>query len=215
MTGVPHPPDQIPITRAERQKREARRRRSLKKSRGPVLGDILLIMVLACVAVMLYALIQSKSSGKAPELAGRQFYIVQSDTMKPVFGPGSLLAVRPVEPAGLKKGDIIAFIDPDNPSGIVNHRITAVNADAGLTFTTRGDANPKDDPTAVPAENIIGKGAFFIPYAGYLLGFIQTTVGLISVVLAPALLIVILELRKLLRHAAVHKKEREGSSGLL
>ena len=27
MTGVPHPPDQIPITRAERQERETRRRR--------------------------------------------------------------------------------------------------------------------------------------------------------------------------------------------
>lgn len=215
MTGVPHPPDQIPITRAERQERETRRRRILKKACGPMLGDILLIMLLACAAVMLYALIQSKSSGKAPELAGRQFYIVQSETMQPVFGSGSLLAIKQVEPARLVKGDIITFIDPDNPSRTVSHRITAVNTDAGLTFTTRGDANPKNDPATVPAESIIGKGEFFIPYAGYLLGFVQTTVGLISVVLVPALLIIVFECRKLLRHAAAHKKERGSRPGLL
>lgn len=210
MTGVPHPPDQVSITRAERQRRAAQRYRKHKKTHGPGPGDIFLMVLLAAVAVMLYVLVESKISGKAPELAGRQFYIVQSSSMKPLLKPGSLLAVKQVEPAELKEKDIITFTDPDHPLQVVSHRIVAISDAEELTFTTRGDAAARDDPAAVPAESIIGKGTFFIPYAGYALGFIQTTVGLISAVLVPALLIIIFELRKLLRPGTAPKEERGG-----
>ena len=35
--------------------------------------------------------------------------------MEPAIGPGSLLVVKPVDPASLKKGDVIVFNDPTDP----------------------------------------------------------------------------------------------------
>lgn len=202
---------QVTMTRSERQKREALRRRRSRIAREPVIGSLLLIILLFCAAVILNALIRSKVTGEVPELAGRQLYIVLSSSMEPTAGPGSLLVVKPTDPVELKKDDIIVFIDPADSLRVISHRITRVNA---LSFTTRGDANYTDDPQPVPAENILGKSEFVIPYAGYILNFAQTTTGLVTIVLIPSLLIIIFESRNLRYYLAVMKNKRQAGSGL-
>lgn len=202
---------QIAMTRHERQRREALQRRRRRIAREPVSGSLLLIILLLCAAVMLYALIRSKISGEAPELAGRQLYIVLSSSMEPAAGPGSLLVVKPVDPSELKKEDIIVFIDPDDPLRVISHRIMEVNA---LSFITRGDANYSNDPQPVPAENILGKSEFVIPYVGYILNFAQTTTGMLIMVMIPSLFIIIFESRKLRQYLAVMKRKRQARSGL-
>lgn len=210
MADLPHPPDQIPITRSERQRREVERRRSHRKRYGSLPGDIILIALLAFAAVLLYALIQSKVTGRAPELAGRQLYIAVGDSMSPSFGPGSLLVARKVNPIDLKVGDIIIFVDPANPAQAANHRIQKIDATGGLTFITRGDANLRDDPMPVPKQNILGKYEFAIAHAGYIFKYFQTTTGLILMVLLPALLVIVFELHKLRRYLAEAGKMRSG-----
>lgn len=208
MSALPHPPDQISITRRERQKRQAEDRRSRRKGYGFVPWDIILIILLAAVAVVLYALIQSKVTGKAPELAGRQFYIARDGSMRPTFGPGSLLAARAVEPPDLEVDDIIVFVDPENALQVLGHRIEKIDIAEGLVFTTRGDANLRDDPMPVPEEYILGKYEFSISYAGYILEFGRTAAGLIIMVLVPAFLVIVFELYKLRRHLAALRKKR-------
>lgn len=211
MTGDPSSSGRITMTRAERQRREALQlRRGREASRWTIPGNILMIILLLCVSVVVYALIKSKVTGEAPELAGRHFYIVLSGSMEPAFSTGSLLAVQKVEAEDLKKGDVITFIDPADPARIVSHRIVAVNTAPEPTFTTRGDANNKDDPARVPEENVLGKGEFFIPHAGYILNFARTTTGLVSMVLIPALFIAIFEFRNLLRHVSALERRYDG-----
>lgn len=206
--------EQITMTRSERQRLESlQRRRSRRPGGGSIAGDIILVILLACAAVLLYALIQMRVTGKAPELAGRQFYIVAGSGMEPAFGPGSLLAVKAVKPEDLTVDDVIIFTDPANPAQSSVSRIAAVNSAEGLTFTIRGDASGVDEPAPVPGESILGIGEFTIPYAGYILDFARTRSGLIYMLLVPALLIVIFEFGKLLRSAALLEKRHHGKRG--
>ncbi len=200
---------QITMTRAERQRLESlQRRRSRRKGGGSIAGDMVLMLLLACAAVLLYALIQMSVTGEAPELAGRQLYIVAGGSMKPAFGPGSLLAVRAAKPSALKVDDIIIFIDPENPPQPAVSRIAAVNSASELTFTICGDASTEAESAPVPERNILGKAEFAVPHAGHVLNFARTRTGLISILLVPALLIVIFEFCKLLRCAAALEKRR-------
>lgn len=205
-----YPVSQITMTRAERQRLEAMQWRRRKSGRETMAGKIILIFLLLIASVFVYALIESKITGDSPQLAGRQFYIVVSGSMEPVIARGSLLVVKPVDPSELKREDVITFIDPADPVRVVSHRIMDVVA--GGSFITRGDANNTDDPKPVPAENILGKAEYAIPYAGYVLDFVQSTEGLIIAVLIPSLLIVVFEFRKLLQYVAMIEKEKNTGS---
>ncbi len=202
---------QITMTRAQRQTREELQRRRSRKSGNPVFGNIFLIVLLLCAAVMVYILIKSDATGEVPELAGRRLYIVLGSSMEPTVTPGSLLVVKAVDPVDLKREDVITFIDPADPERVISHRIVQLD---GLSFITRGDANNVNDPEPVPAENILGKVEYSIPYAGHILNFAQTTTGLITMVLVPSLVIVLNEFLNLLRYATAREKKRGAGAGL-
>jgi len=199
------PIGQITMTRAERQRLEKMQRspRRQKKGGEPILGKIIFIFLLLIACVFVYALVRSRVTGEPPQLAGRQFYVVVSGSMEPLISPGDLLVVKKAAPAGLKQGDIITFVDPANPERVVSHRIKEA---VGDSFITRGDANNADDPEPVPAKNILGKVEYVVPYAGYVLDFVQTPRGLIILILIPSLLIVVFEFRKLLNYVAAMEK---------
>ena len=108
-----------------------------------VLAKFVLIVLLLCAAAMVYVLIKSKATGEALELAGRQLYIVLGSSMEPTVGPGSLLVVKAVDPADLKREDVITFIDPADPERVISSRIVEID---GLSFITRPDANKMNDP---------------------------------------------------------------------
>ena len=84
-----------------------------------------------------------------------------------------------------------------------------VNAEDGLSFVTRGDANDVNDPTPVAADKVVGKVKFALPYAGYIMSFGQSKTGIISLVMIPGLLIIIFELRNLFRFAAEWETEKK------
>lgn len=172
-------------------------------------GNAVFGLLLLVVCFLAFCLLQSRISGAEPTVAGHRLYVVLSDSMAPAFRAGSMIAVRPTEAASLKTGDIITFIDPGSGAGSITHRIAAVHTGDELTFTTRGDANDCDDREPVPAGNIIGKLVLALPYAGYLVTWSRTKVGLIILVIMPGLLIIALELKNLLRYTGGKKAKRQ------
>ncbi len=180
-------------------------------------GNVAFGALLLVVCFLAFCLLQSRISGGEPTVAGHRLYIVLSDSMTPAFRVGSMVAVRPVEAESLKTGDVITFIDPAGGTNSITHRIVAVHTVNGLTFTTRGDANNCDDLLPVPAGNIIGKLVLALPYAGYLVAWSRTKVGLIVLVVIPGLLIIGMELKNLLCYAAEmdakKKKRKKAAAG--
>jgi signal peptidase len=114
---------------------------------------------------------------------------VVSGSMEPDLGVGQVALAKPLDPAEIEIGDIIAFKSPEDPESIITHRvIEVVDAEDDLLFQTKGDANTRPDEFLVPAENVEGKIVFHVPYIGHLLRFFQTGQGLI-VLLAVAMIL--------------------------
>ena len=96
-----------------------------------------------------------------PLVTGATARTVLTGSMQPALPVGSVVFDRPVDPATLRVGDIAMYRDPDGH--LVTHRIVAIGQ---ASFVFRGDANPVADPGAVPADRMVGRVWFDVPWLG-------------------------------------------------
>lgn len=118
--------------------------------------------------------------------------LVQSGSMSPAINTGDLVVVKPI--SKYKKGDIITFLS--NNRFNVTHRIVSVENNK---ITTKGDANKVNDQEIVDLSQLLGKVNYRIPYFGYLIIFVKTIPGLITLIVIPSTIIVyqeILQIKK-------------------
>lgn len=104
-----------------------------------------------------------------PRLTGSTPYTVLTGSMRPTYPPGTLIVVKPHDPATLGVGDAITFQKESGDPEVVTHRIieSRRNSKGETTFVTQGDANPSRDKNPVVAEQIRGKVWYSVPYLGY------------------------------------------------
>jgi len=178
-----------------------------------IMGNAVFVCILLVLGILVFAMVQSKITGKPPAVAGHQAYIVLGGSMSPTFKAGSLALIKPLDPQSIKVGDILTYRTTDKSDLMTTHRVVAVNGQGNeLSFTTRGDANDVNDGQPVKPADIVGRVSTAIPYAGYLMQFAQTQKGLVALVFIPGVLIIIFELRNLFKYAAeleAEKKARE------
>jgi len=129
-------------------------------------------------------------------LAGNyEFMVVQSGSMEPAVKVGSVVVVRPVNE--YEVGDIVTFKFSSDGFPLT-HRIHDVEVVEGrVQYITKGDANEEPDRRRVTKRNIIGKVLLDIPYIGYVVSFAQKPLGFALVIILPALIIVVDEVRKI------------------
>ncbi|MBS3902634.1 MAG: signal peptidase I [Dethiobacter sp.] len=177
-------------------------------------GQFLLGFIMLLMAVLVFSLLQSRIAG-VPAVAGYKIYIVLSGSMSPAFEAGSVVLVRPIEATALQVGDIITYHDPDPEKAetIVTHRVIAVQPTDPVSFITRGDANDANDPLPLPAANLIGRVDFNVPHLGFIFSFVRTRMGIILLVIVPAVLIIATELRKLMGYAQALEREKQLEGG--
>ncbi|SDJ76049.1 signal peptidase, endoplasmic reticulum-type [Nocardioides sp. YR527] len=106
----------------------------------------------------------------APRIVGGEAFTVLSGSMRPGMPPGSLVVVRPVDPATLRIGDVITFQLRSGEPAVATHRITGIGTDTTgeRVFTTRGDANDADDVKPVRMVQVRGERWYWLPYVGHL-----------------------------------------------
>ncbi|SDD14878.1 signal peptidase I [Rhodococcus tukisamuensis] len=104
-----------------------------------------------------------------PRLTGATPYTVLTGSMEPNYPPGTLIVVKPEDPAALQAGDVITFQKESGKLDVVTHRIIEVreNARGEKSFVTQGDANPSRDMNPVVPEQIRGKLWYSVPFMGY------------------------------------------------
>lgn len=129
--------------------------------------------------------------------------------MSPSIHRGSLIFTLSQE--GYEVGDIITYKPASGRLGgvevdSVTHRIESISELEGIKmFTTKGDANPGPDVERVSESNIIGKVLFELPLIGYPIEFAKTEIGLLFLVIIPAVVITYEEIRKLLKGVDLRK----------
>ena len=156
----------------------------------------LLIVIVTIVAVFLIFF-------RPVALGGDTLYEpVFTGSMEPTVPVGSIVIIKPTDPNTLQKGEIICF-KLSGPTSIT-HRITNITNEG---FITKGDANEDPDQWIVKKENVIGKAIFTIPFIGYIGYFVRTPIGFILLIIIPASLIIIIEIRNIAKQLRKQKQE--------
>ena len=150
------------------------------------------VLVLAVVGLFLVAAF--------PGVVGAdESFVVQSSSMSPAIKAGSVVFVSDVPMGQLTEGDIITYSRVDGGmSQRVTHRIVDVfEEDTEMRFRTKGDANEEADRQLVTPRRVVGKVIFHVPLIGYVIAFAQSSTGLVTLVVVPALVLLALEVRDL------------------
>ncbi|MET0161219.1 MAG: signal peptidase I [Microbacteriaceae bacterium] len=104
-----------------------------------------------------------------PAATGSVALTVLTGSMEPGLPPGSLVVVKPTDPADVRIGSIITYQwEPGQPT-LVTHRVTEVvsNSDGTVTWTTQGDNNDAPDPNPVTQEQLQGVVWYSLPLVGW------------------------------------------------
>jgi len=125
--------------------------------------------------------------------------------MEPQLKTGSVVITRPIEPESIVVGDIITFHPTTVGENQISHRVIGIEENSPLYFQTKGDVNNDPDPFIVPAQNVVGKICFHVPFLGYATQFLKTIWGFLFALLIPGLIIIVMEVMNI-RKAFISEK---------
>lgn len=147
-----------------------------------IIGKVFTYAFYAAVALVVLLLLSSA----LPIPGGVKTFVVQSGSMEPEIGTGSVVIVKPAKSYAV--GDVITFGPRSKTKSPTTHRIVEVKADGN--FVTRGDANNAEDMRTVSRYEVIGKVLFSVPYIGYAVAAAQKPWGFVAIVVIPAVIII-------------------------
>jgi len=125
-------------------------------------------------------------NNRLPMPLGFGMTVVLSGSMEPELSVNDMVIVTPQD--RYEVGDVVVF---QSNSSLTIHRIVDKTEDGMIV--TQGDANnTPDDP--IPVTSVKGKMVFSIPFVGFLVSFLQSTVGTI-LILALAIFLYVRSLR--------------------
>jgi signal peptidase len=119
--------------------------------------------------------------------------VVTGASMMPAVNQGDALVVRKAAAEMIQVGDIITFQNFGrlNPT---THRVTSIRDVAGeIWYQTKGDHNDAPDQDLTPYGAVLGKVRLVLPKMGYLLGFVATPSGVLTLISLPLLVMLVQE----------------------
>lgn len=141
-----------------------------------------------CQAVLALAAVVLLATVVGPRFLPYEALIVRSGSMSPTIPTGSVVFYHREAADSVKVGQIIAFVEPGRPGFVVTHRVHAIESTrSGRYFITKGDANAVPDDWQVPASGVGWVAAYHLPYIGYGLSWLATSLARILLITVPAL----------------------------
>ncbi len=153
---------------------------------------IFLWIIILIAALFAFTTLATRSDDHVANIAGYTPMTVLSDSMSPTFNRGDLIIIRTTDTNALVVGDIITFHTIiENEYALNTHRIQEINddniANGYRTFVTKGDNNIIQDQRTVYSGDIVGKYVGRIPYLGFVMNFLSSSVGFLIVIVLPLL----------------------------
>lgn len=168
---------------------------------------IIYYIVLGCLAVIALLLIISVF----PITGNIKFMTVLSGSMEPKIHTGSVVITKPV--SDYKIGDIITFGPYSKTQTPTTHRINDIKVVGGSeVYITKGDANNVPDQKEIQKRDIVGKVLLSVPFVGYVVDFARKPTGFALIIIVPASLIIIDEIKKIFGEI---KKRKENKNAKL
>jgi signal peptidase len=118
---------------------------------------LILVLALAVVTIVL------------PALVGGRPLTVLTQSMEPTLPPGTLVVVRPADPASIQVGDVLTYQIESGKPAVISHRVTGktFSTNGGITFLTKGDNNDVADELPVQEVQIVGTIWYSVPLLGW------------------------------------------------
>lgn len=148
----------------------------------------------------------AQSQGKSAPLG---LYTIISPSMTPDIDVYDVVVVVYKDPSEIEVGDIISYYSNNSYFGKtpITHRVVEkFNTNNGVSFRTRGDANPVVDNEIVTHDRVIGTVRFVIPALGRIQFFLASKGGWFFAILVPAAGIIIYDIIKLAKLLSVKNK---------
>lgn len=144
-----------------------------------------------------------------PVFGKNKLLVVLSGSMEPAIKTGSIVLISPqkssVPGPKFALGDIISYKIADS-NNFLTHRVVQVQKpNSSYLYQTKGDANSTIDGKLINEKNIAGKVVFSLPFLGFIIGFAKTKLGLVLLVILPALYVLASEVLTIIRE--VKKKQ--------
>lgn len=181
-----------------------------KKITKIVLNVLLWVFLLFALFMMIFAFASISNDYGVPILGKKVVLSVVSDSMEDTIDKGDMIVGKTLtleEKQTLKKGDIITFfadLNGDGTKEINTHRINKViGTGDDMGFRTKGDnaarypVNVEDDGYTVRLDDVIctwKEGDTQWHGFGSFLGFLQSRVGFLCIVVIPLILFFIYEI---------------------
>jgi signal peptidase len=133
-----------------------------------------------------------------PNAFGMRSFTDRSGSMEPAIHVGDVVIDKKISPLDARSGDVVTFSDPSGEKRLITHRIRSLRATGNVVHVvTKGDANNTVERWTVPANGRIGRVVLRVWKIGYPLVYVHSRYGLIGLVAIPALLLCLLELRRI------------------
>jgi len=126
-------------------------------------------------------------------LTGHETLVIAGGSMEPSIPLGAAVVLERADAGSIGPGDMVTIRGPGN--AVYTHRVTrTVEREGGLWLETKGDANAEPDPVIVPANWVVGRVAWAVPFGGYLLRFLAVPSGMLAMLFLAVTLIVAIAL---------------------
>ena len=200
----------------------------VKKVGGIVANVLIWLFVAFSVIVTILVFAAQGNADGIPELFGKTLITIETDSMEPKIGKGSLVLLTKLEPGEIYEigeNDIITYRSPvdlnnDGKAGDINTHRIVYNDTENFYFITKGDNNDLkdnegDNPYVVKYTDVIGKCTEkdAIGGIGAVIGFLRSSVGFLVCIVLPLVLFFLFELYNLISIIITERAKRAPVSG--
>lgn len=144
--------------------------RNIITKAGTVVLGILVCLLIIILGIQAYnkLIVHDETAG----ILGYNYKTVLTGSMEPAIPVGSIVITK--EQSSYEMEDIISF---QEEGAIITHRIISIDREQ---YITKGDANNVADTEEVQQKQILGKVILTIPLLGYLVMWLMSPFGIIS-----------------------------------
>ncbi|WP_019154417.1 signal peptidase I [Robertmurraya massiliosenegalensis] len=146
-----------------------------------IIANLFSLLLVIVLLLSLYSFIQStRNSDSLPSIFGFNMLTILTGSMEPGFTQGDFIIIRPYSTDEPMIDDVVTYRKESGT--FVTHRIVdVVNRNGTSLFQTKGDANNVVDEALVHPDQIVGSVMVKIPKLGFLLKFVKSPLGLITI----------------------------------
>lgn len=149
--------------------------RKILKYTGKMLQALITVLLAFLLACNLYLIVLDRIIGvEHPTILGYSVAVVASGSMEPFLSADDLILNH--QQSSYRKGDIITFQSGDS---LTTHRIVEISNEG---YVTQGDANNTADLEVVSINSVLGRVVWVIPYAGSVLAFLKSPLGIVILI---------------------------------